>query len=294
MDELDVITELTPEAPLPAERDLSAAKARLFAEFDAAPRKRSSHRFAWIGGVTAVAAAAAVAVALAPSAPAPAPSAPNPAPHHQQQPPVELDAATILTNAARTARAEPAVTPRPDQFVYVKSQDGDNLYQAWISVDGTRDGLVRTDDQNIALPGCRNSKKCQPVLGYDPNLPTDPNALIAYLEHGRTVDLHTASGVNTVAKDVESLFDDTYVPPDVQSALFTAIAKIPGLSVDHDTPAGTIGVRWSYDGSAEMLFSTAGGTYRYAGSKTVSPKGDVGISTLLQVGIVDKVGDRPE
>jgi hypothetical protein len=85
----------------------------------------------------------------------------------------------------------------------------------------------------------------------------------------------------------------SYVSPAVQSALFTAIAKIPGLSVDHDTPAGTVGIKWSFSGSAEMLFSTNGNDHRYVGSKTVSEKGDVGISQLLQVGIVDKAGELP-
>lgn len=301
MDDLRVITELRPAAPLATGPDLSAARARLTAEFD--QPKRQPRRLAWVGGVGAVAAAAAVAFVLVPST--------GPAVKPTQKPtPEVLNAAAILDKAAQQAQTEPALTPRPDQFVYVKSEAGSQIREEWLSVDGTQAGLIRGGGEDIALPGCRNGKQdevigdkavpghtqpCQPILAYDPNLPTDPDALIRYLENGRPVDLKTKSGVNEVAKDVDALFSQSYVAPNVQSALFGAIAKIPGLSVDHDTPSGTVGIRWSFSGSGEMLFSPDGGRYRYVGSKTVAaPSGAVGISEQLQVGIVDKVGDLPK
>lgn len=301
MDELRVITELRPVAPLATEQDLSAARTRLTAEF-VQPRRRR-HRLAWVGGVGAVAAAAAVAFVLVPSTGPAAKQAPTPTPD-------VLNAAAILDQAAKQAQAEPALTPRPDQYVYIKSEADNQIHEEWLSVDGLQAGLIRGDGGEIALAGCHNGKEdevvgdkavpghtqpCQPILAYDPNLPTDPNALISYLEKGRSVDLKTQSGVNEVAKDVAALFTQSYVAPSVQSALFNTIAKIPGLSIDHDTPSGTVGIRWSFSGSGEMLFSTDGGQYRYVGSKTVArPSGAVGIMEQLQVGIVDKVGELPE
>ena len=291
-----MISELGPAEPLVSDQDLAPARTRLSVEFDAAerPRKRGRVRAA---GVAAVAAAAGVAFVLVPTS---EPAKPGPK--------VVLDAAYVLHRAAQDARAEPDVTPRPDQFVYVESGSPRFPQQDWLSVDGTHDGLIRDHAGDTPLPGCRNGRQqvvktdkpvpgrtqpCQPEPAYHPNLPTDPNALIKYLEQGRAVDLTDPSDVNAVAKDIDGLFATSYVPPSVRSALFTAIARIPGLSVDHDTPAGTVGIGWSYSGTGELLFSTADG-YRYVGTKTVSPHGDVGISMLLaKVGIVDKVGELP-
>ena len=297
MDDMQVITELRPDEPLVGDHDLNAARTRLFAEFDAA-RRPGKRRFVLAAGVAVVAAAAAAAFVVIPT---PGPAKPGPGPK------VVLDAAYVLHRAAQDALSEPAVTPRPDQFVYVKLGNPRFPQQGWLSVDGAHDGLIRDHAGDTPVPGCRNGRQqvvigdrpsgrtqpCQPQPAYDPNLPTDPNGLISYLEKGRTVDLTTPEGVNAVAKDIDGLFYTTYVPPSVQSALFTAIARIPGLSVDRATPAGTIGIRWSFSGTGEMLFSTVNG-YHYVGDRTVSQHGDVGSDMLLApVAILDRAGELP-
>jgi hypothetical protein len=52
----------------------------------------------------------------------------------------------VLHRAALAALERPVGAPRPGQFVYTKIADGDgSVYQSWLSVDGTRSGLLRSE-----------------------------------------------------------------------------------------------------------------------------------------------------
>ena len=129
--------------------------------------------------------------------------------------------AAVLNNAALAAQREPAVPPRPDQFVYVKEYDvydtsaatrkaladrGDppvpahevDSTESWISVSGSRKGLMmtiaRSDNQPArkipgAEPWCTAQGRlrhfCTPqqYAAYKPWLPSTTAGMLAYLEH---------------------------------------------------------------------------------------------------------------
>jgi hypothetical protein len=129
--------------------------------------------------------------------------------------------AAVLNNAALAAQREPAVLPRPDQFVYVKEYDvydtsaatrkaladrGDppvpahevDSTESWISVSGSRKGLMmtiaRSDNQPArkipgAEPWCTAQGRlrhfCTPqqYAAYKPWLPSTTAGMLAYLEH---------------------------------------------------------------------------------------------------------------
>ncbi len=116
--------------------------------------------------------------------------------------PAKAEAAEILRQAAVTARQQPDLPARPDQFVYVESDTAYQVVMAppqpvgngagsnpatqriepqerriWLSVDGTGDGLLRQRQQpdgkweEIGLPGCRDGKQT-------PSLPKEKPAKV--------------------------------------------------------------------------------------------------------------------
>jgi hypothetical protein len=188
MTDLDLVTQLRPEIPLPALDSLGPARDRLLAAI-AAER------------VAARPAGAAPALGGTPEAGRRAAGAPVPAPARTPSPrgrtrwgarrrlglaglaisvaagaalllttrgpaapalvPARIDAvsAHVLDLAAAAARRQPGGPPRPDQFLYHAIRDGGgHLYQSWLSVDGTRTGLARGIGGGTwaYLPGCQD------------------------------------------------------------------------------------------------------------------------------------------
>jgi hypothetical protein len=189
---------------------------------------------------------------------------------------------SVLQRAAQHADATPLLDARDDQFLYIESMEvrtelhGKNLDEVrtvgpvrvgtWLSVDGTRDGLV-TDELggNTRLSGCRDGLQaetidrpdttpkvpCTPVPAYRPAaVPTDPDALLAYAYQ------HSAVGqrggcVWIVKPDSGDVFGDGCVlssehqrafmtftellyqnhAPAMQAAVFRAAARIPGVEL---------------------------------------------------------------
>jgi hypothetical protein len=187
MTDLDVVTDLRPEIPLPALDSLGPARERLLAAIAAeriaarpagatsapggtpeagrrpaiipapaparTPRPRGRtfwdhRRLALAGLAISVATGATLLVTTrGPAAPALVP------------PRIDAVSAHVLDLAAAAARRQPGGPPRPDQFLYHAIRDGSgHLYQSWLSVDGTRTGLARGIGGGTwsYLPGCRN------------------------------------------------------------------------------------------------------------------------------------------
>jgi hypothetical protein len=188
MTDLDVVTELRPETPLPALGSLGPARERLLAAIAAEraaarpagaapgpggtpeagprpaiapapaaapttrppgrPRWGTRRRLALAGLAISVAAGTALLVTTR------GPAAPALVP-----PRIDAVSAHVLDLAAAAARQQPGGPPRPDQFVYHAIRDGSgHLYQSWLSVDGTRTGLARGIGGGTwsYLPGCRD------------------------------------------------------------------------------------------------------------------------------------------
>ncbi|MFD9739748.1 CU044_5270 family protein [Umezawaea sp. NPDC059074] len=246
MDDLTLVRDLFDDTPLPDAAALAPARARVMATISApAPVRLLRHRsrFALVGGTTVgLAAAVAAAITLVP----------------RTTPPVEqgTDAVQVLRLAANHVLAQPRSAPRPDQFVYAKS-DG---RESWRSVDGTQDGVLITDGSTTPLPGCRDGRAavvkgdeilpgvtepCEPRPAYRSDLPTTTDAMLAYLDANASGD---PGNVNARGKDVLALIGESAMPAETRAALFEAASRIPGLQVVPDVHDATgkpgIGITW--------------------------------------------------
>ncbi|SNT47954.1 hypothetical protein SAMN05421812_10742 [Asanoa hainanensis] len=281
MDDMRMVRELMPDTSLRSLDELAAARSTLD-EAMGGGKPAARRRFAPAIWTTAALAAAIAAVVVL-------------APDTVGGPTSEAEAAQVLRDAAAATLTLPDVEPRGNQFVYQRSGDG---AETWLSVDGTRDGLVQRADgtDKGVLPGCRDGKRavmkgdevigsesCTPEPAYNPDLPTDPDAMFAYLNPN--------GDANSMGKDILYLMNGRYVRPQSRAALFEAAARIPGLRVVRDglDPADrpAIQVMWSTDGKSGGIFFDPD-TLAYLG--VWAGKGS---SAVLRVAIVDTVGQRP-
>jgi hypothetical protein len=300
MDDLTLLREARPEHPLRRPDELAGARRPLLAAMVAAPSRRPAWlRFRWAGLAVSGLAAAAVAgtLLLVPGT--------GPAPH--QSPtgatPRLVSAAQVLHSASRAALTTSTAAPRPDQYVYTKtgSRGTGGTRESWLSADGTHDGLIvqpqGTVQERIPLPGCRDGRTavvkgdtilpgrtdpCTPAPAYRADLPTDPDAMLAYLERHES----GKGTANSLGKDVLSLINEAYLSPAQRSALFQAASRIDGLSVVRNATDGAgrhgIGVAWTYDGvRAVIVFD--GTTYALLGTDSTA---------ILASSVVDRVGQR--
>ncbi|MDX8050688.1 CU044_5270 family protein [Lentzea sp. BCCO 10_0798] len=291
MDDLQLVRELD-ETPLKSADQLAAARARLVAGMR--PPRRGRAGIIAVAALTAAATVTAVALVL--------PSTSTDPVRHDAAP-TESEAAVdtavqLLNHAAAAARSKPDQVPRPDQFYYVR----DGGWEAWFSVDGTRDGRIITaaDAAPSTTPGCVDgvrkvldkydkptgaTEKCTPVRAYRDDLPTSADEMLRWLK-GDDKD----RPVNSYGKDVLGTFRFAYLPGPQRAALFEAATQVPGLTVVKKVSAGRpgIGISWPVpEGSAPwaepvvMVFDEK--TYEYLGTKNEPQDAS---------GFVDRVGDR--
>jgi hypothetical protein len=177
MNDLDVIREFAPDAPLLSSTELSQARhhvtttiarGRAASASGVRPLRAESlaglARRITIGGVTVAAAAAITAgVLVGPHRSVPAVATV----------PAQLTAREVLEHAATAALKEPVVVPRADQFVYTEITGGSGaaVVQVWLSVDGTRNGLTEslvhgTLQKSVQL-GCVNGSRTYRLPGRD-------------------------------------------------------------------------------------------------------------------------------
>jgi hypothetical protein len=178
-------------------------------------------------------------------------------------------AAAVLRNAALAALAEPAVTPRPDQFVYSKLYDvmtchahrSTRVDQAWLSVNGTHAatgtgigsvtitvGGHQPASSGWACPGFQVSPpsliqsrplRCRPctpadyaayIPAYIPAMPTRPAALRAWLDRRYHVPPGPA-GVLELLGITDDLLATTYLTPAQHVAMYQLLTQTPSLQV---------------------------------------------------------------
>ncbi|MGW4060395.1 CU044_5270 family protein [Amycolatopsis sp. NPDC004747] len=286
MDDLQLLRGFAGPAELPAAGDLARKRAELLAATTRRPARR------WVWGSAAAAGLAAAVAAVVVLTPADTAVAPPPGPE-----PVR-----ILHAAAAKARALPDVTPRPDQFVYTKTRLADGREnETWASVDGTHDGLSFVFGHETEVAGCRDGKRvqkegrgrtvtsrCVPHPAAPADLPTDADAMLAYLHQSTYGEGDTLHDLGREAVDLAG----GWLRPAVRAALYEAVAKVPGLVVRTDAKdaAGrtVLGITWNstteheIGNQDEFLFDPA--TFAYLGS---------GMGTVVNQGIVDAVRQRP-
>ncbi|MCR6485008.1 CU044_5270 family protein [Amycolatopsis sp. OK19-0408] len=291
MDELDLIRERADTVGFAPAEHLTPARERLLAAARG-ERPHRSRRWFWVAGASiGLAAAITAVVTLAPA----------------EQVGIGVgvanaDPVRVLTEAASAALKEPVKPPRPDQFLYVKTEYPDHhTREIWLSVDGTRDGLLARD---TPLPGCHDGKEpysgpydpakkgtledCRPSPAYHADLPTTADAMLAYLNTRPSAKDST----NSMGKTVLTLADEQALPPAAYAALFEAAAKVPGLkALDHVTDgAGRpgIGITWPQPGSRPgtqplvLVFDTT--THQFLGTQD---------SAVTVKTFVDEAGQRP-
>ena len=355
MTDLDVVTELRPEIPLPALDSLRPARERLLAAIAAervaarpagvppalggtpeagrwpaiapapAPARtpRPAGRVRWgarrrlalAGLATSMAAGAALLVSTrGPAAPALVPQR------------IDAVSAHVLDLAAAAAGRQPGGPPRPGQFVYHAIRDGGgHLYQSWLSVGGTRTGLVRGIGGGTwsYLPGCRDGwehldapairggtdgwQHCTPSAAYLPGLPTSAGAMRGYLERTQQVTIgDTVAEVDMLGHDIDDLLGTTYLTPRQLAAMYDFMASTPGFTVVPGAvdAAGRpgVGIRWQVsDGQAIAPGDTAmiifnPHTGAYMGDRTTylgeSP-GNYSGEAVVKLAIVNRIGQLP-
>jgi hypothetical protein len=320
MDELTLLKDMADRTPLPSAADLDPARARLMATIHtarptpqgsqpvAAPGTRQAEalsrgrptavtgtgaprrrRGLILSGVAVVGLAAAITGVVALGGLESVGVAP-----------AKASAAEILHQAADAARALPSTPPRPDQFVYTKTQLGDgSVREAWLSADGTRDGLIKQQGGSTPLPGCVDGQAavvkgvepipgvfepCTPSPAYTPDLPTDVAGMRQYL-----TDLPGGNDkVNSLGKNIHWVVAENYVNPAALAALFDAVAGMDGLTVVQDARDGAdrpgVGVRWTHGGHAiTMVFDEE--THVFLGMSEWE--------AVVRQAVVDTAGQQP-
>jgi hypothetical protein len=298
MDELTLLKDMGDETPLPSTAELAPARARLTAAFStvalpaaavdtAAPRWR---RRLVVSGIAGAGLAAAITAVVSFGGLEPIGVAPP-----------QAEAVAFLQKAADAVRELPATPPRPDQFVYTRSQETDGtVREAWFSADGTHDGLITQDGLRIAMPGCRGgqrrvlrgdldvgSEPCTPSPAARTDLPTDAAGMREYLGRAK---MDPKAGEVDFDRILHFALVENYLPPRSMAALFEVMADFPGLVVDEDATDGAgrpgVGLTWAQpaDQNAVMLVFD---------ERTHALIGVSGESAVIEQAIVDTAGQRP-
>jgi hypothetical protein len=333
MNDLDLVTDLTPQVPLPEPEDLAGARSRLTAAIateraETRPgmrrswRARPARRLAVITAVTAAAAAAAALIVVPGHRPSARPAA---------RPPiaVKLASAQFFRKAAAITGRQPVTVPRPGQFVYTETEGANGVAsRQWLSAEGDKAGLAENAGQRaFRTPPCTAAQAqvarkpppglivaggyhCAEEAGYLPSMPTDPRKLLAYLVKVGIADAPPQQGspqaaspgwfANDLGKCVAYLMQTTYLLPAQRAALFKLMAQTPGFTVVSGAPdaIGRIGVavRWTYEGApAEIILNAI--SYAYMGDRTWPEAGikanGYDGAALVKMAFVDTAGQRP-
>lgn len=245
-----------------------------------------------------------------------------------------VNAQTVLKSAANAAGNRPFTAPREDQWIYIETRRTGAEQMGRGGTVTTETPLTtrvdrswqRADGKVVAL--FEDGKLVQSATGGGmppvdyatvSTLPVDPDALLAWLRE-------RVSGEDTLFQMLASLLNNNLVPPAQEAAVYGAMAKIPGVTLNPDAvdvegrPALALSRTIEDWVSMEILLDRD--TYTYRGERTVAiadhtfpgapsyvgkggettpaqppqtiKKGAVmSLSARLTVGITDEPGQRP-
>ncbi|MGA6157754.1 CU044_5270 family protein [Stenotrophomonas sp. NPDC087984] len=187
-------------------------------------------------------------------------------------------AVELLDRIAAAAADRPAAKARDDQFIYTRSQGPSSMWggpsklvrdskgkvtgtktyegnvrsEEWLPVSGKRDGLRRltglapdgdpalNETEDIAMsPGAPTFRQLQA-------LPTDPDALLKKLKSDSGVVKSRLT--ETVFENVGAILDQATLLPELNAALYRAVAKLPDVRVVENVKdgAGRTGIGLTY------------------------------------------------
>ncbi|MBT8224452.1 MAG: CU044_5270 family protein [Dactylosporangium sp.] len=215
MDDMQLVRELGNQTPLVGLADLAPARARLAAEIASATfseqenpmthstadtpassesgtapvrstrRRRLTPRFVWLQAALGSVAALAVTAVVVQGVGGDSAGTTPPAGSSGTAQKLNLTAVEVLNNAATQVLTAPDVTPRGDQFFYIKQTaqvrgTAGGTFEYWFSIDGTRDGLQRISGAPLKTPGPVSTEDQQLPEGKTPESPApqreeDPN-----------------------------------------------------------------------------------------------------------------------
>ncbi len=286
LDDLTALTDMGTELDYPATDGPPARlRYRVMNSFEApAPRRRRVRvslgwSLATSGGLAALVTVALVAGNTGSSSPthsaggsSPAHIAGSSAPP-SAKPATVLTADDILTRAAQSLQNAPTSPPRADQLVYsqtiedyaayimisnnpdkFKSYQALVMRQAWMSVDGTHDGLVKENKISgqpeagyllapTPFPGCVNhraavvdkhnkvhrdqTQHCDVDPAYKAHLPTTPAGMLQYIHTTAT----RTNSHNLFGTIDDYLLGENYLTPAQLATVFRAASLIPDVTV---------------------------------------------------------------
>jgi hypothetical protein len=276
MNDIDLLTQLGDETPLPDPASLVQARARVVAGLKVR-RRRPSRRTVITGSVVAAAAAAA-AVTLSTLVPASRPT---------QRAGGNVTAAQLLDFAAAAALTQQPVIPKPDQYVYVKDVVGGLVTQIWTPVDDKFSGLIKEGNRAPAVTS-------EERPGFYPDMPTSASAMPSFFA-GLGVDVHDGYFVHLATE----ILSTGYLLPAQRAAFYKFLATVQSASVASDVrdAAGRpgTGLVWGVRGVKWMLIFDSR-TFAYLGVKLGNGSGQEGwifSDAQLQNAIVNRPGQLP-
>jgi hypothetical protein len=234
---------------------------------------------------------------------------------------IDSGAVQLLNRVATVAYNKPELTVRGDQYIYVKSfgaalvTNGDapaghqsflpkpRSREAWLSVDGTRNGLLVESGSREMLDADPRPGLNDPTYRYLESLPTDPDVLLRKIY---TDTKGAGPGPNEEAfTTIGDALREQLVPPKISAALYKAAAKIPGVITVNDAVdgIGRHGIAVAFNGAngerTEWIFNAK--TLDFLGEASVQTKntswakaGQVIVnSAVINRAIVDRPGQTP-
>lgn len=238
-------------------------------------------------------------------------------------------APALLESIAKEASKQPSKNHiRDDQFVYVDSlvayvttQEGKppempklHPRRTWVSVDGTRPGLVwekgltHGPDKQVVEPPVQPGEPVSAAANFYrrmASLPTDPDAMLKWLR--KTAAKTGPGGDQGTFVLVGEMLRGSLAPPEVNAALYRAVARIPGVVVVPDVvdARGQTGIAVARVDTAngirdEWIFDKANKSYLGERSVVVEEVADdfevgdvVGTTMIVHRTVVDTAGQRP-
>lgn len=260
--------------------ELLAVQAEMVGSVSSKAPRRRRYRAVVLSGVAAAVAATVVLQLL--------PGTLNRAPAASAAQVLKKAATTVL--ATSTASSQSVIVPQPNQYVYSVTEDpSGTLTKTWLSVSGANPGRTEwisgisgevpaTGGNSLDPCTLTQAASCMPEVGYFPNMPTDPRALLTYLNNNGIVDTTayvgtdaTRNTANDLAKGLMYLLETAYLLPSQRAAIFNLMAATPGFTVvptmvDAIGRAG-VGVEWNRaGGSGALIFNST--TYDLLGVRT--------------------------
>jgi hypothetical protein len=206
-----------------------------------------------------------------------------------------VSASEVLHHAAAAARTEPELHPRADQYIYVRSKDawgpglshpglpkGGDTRQVWLSVDGSKPGLLRepcganparlcdTPLVNADAPQAQPTPAPGSYLWNLQNIPRRIRSLRA--EVSRPVPHPTEPPGKQAWEEIRDDLVESYLPPKLRAQIFDFLAEVPGIKVERNVTdaSGRPGIAVTttmYNTRSELIFDP--GSYRFLGSREI-------------------------